>query len=90
VWYGIDNAPIEIKVMMGKDKHAWYTPGVVTKTRYEDATYSGSFSLYDDPKYSDHNAYLTAYLTIPGQRRPLYVSGTSGTRDHTITRNRQG
>jgi hypothetical protein len=27
-WYGIDNAPIEIKVQ-DKDKHHWYTPGVV-------------------------------------------------------------
>ena len=80
-WYGIDNAPIEIKVKIGKDGHSWYTPGVVAKTSLEDATFSGTFTLCDDPKYSDHSALFIAYLvgppgqyqvTIPSTHNPPY------------------
>jgi hypothetical protein len=78
-WVNVDNAPIEIKVMMGKDKHGWYTPAVVTKTG-ADATFRYTFSLCDNPKYSDHSAYLTAYFPggkVSGQHPGPYAEGTS-------------
>ena len=76
-WNQLDNAPIEIKVMMGKDKHAWYTPGVVTHTANGfHYNIDGTFSLCDDPKYSknDHNAYLTAYLAVPAGLESIKLS----------------
>jgi hypothetical protein len=72
---GLDNAPIEIKVFVGKDKHLVYQPGVVATTGL-DGTFNGTFALCDDPKYSDHSAILTAYVhaasdgTIPGSKYP--------------------
>jgi hypothetical protein len=62
-WYGVDNAPIEIKVKVGHDGHYWYEPGVVAKTRLEDATFSGTIKeLCDSPNYGDHSALFSAYL----------------------------
>jgi hypothetical protein len=63
-WNPIDNAAIEIKLYVGKDKHASYQPGVITKTK-ADGTIDGKFSFCDSSKYNDHIAYLTAYLNIP-------------------------
>ncbi len=84
-WVNLDKAPIEIKVMMGKDvshAHGWYTPGVVTKTA-ADGTFAGTFPLCDDPKYTDHSAYLTAYFSggeVSGSKYPgPDVQGTSST-----------
>jgi hypothetical protein len=63
-WYGIDNAPIEIKVQ-DKDKHDWYTPGVVAKTG-ADATFSGRFALCHLNSDQKTSAYFTAYgHTVP-------------------------
>jgi hypothetical protein len=69
-------------VKIGKDGHAWYTPGVVATTRLEDATFSGSFSLCDNAtKSTDHSALFIAYLhgpagkyavTIPSKHDPPY------------------
>ena len=75
-WYGIDNAPIEIKAKIGKDGHSWYTPGVVVKTSIEDATFSGTFTLCDDPKYSDHSALYSAYMPVPSGQYVVKVSGS--------------
>jgi hypothetical protein len=57
-WRLINNAPIEVKVQEGKDKHAWYTPGIVGKT-LPSGQLQYDFSLCDDPKYSknDHTSY---------------------------------
>jgi hypothetical protein len=63
----LDNAAIEIKAYIGNDKHYWYTPGVVTKTK-ADGTFDGKLSLpipCDSPVYHDHTAYTTFYLNIP-------------------------
>jgi hypothetical protein len=60
----IDNAAIEIKGYVGKDKHYSFSPGLVAKTK-ADGTFDGSFRLCDQPQYSDHSAYLTYYLNIP-------------------------
>jgi hypothetical protein len=71
----VGNAPIEIKVMMGKDNNHqphWYSTQAKTNS---DGTFSGSFWLCDDPRYSNHDAYFTAYLvlisdhTVPGTRQ---------------------
>jgi hypothetical protein len=58
--YPLANAPIELKVQQGDDKHAWYTPGIVHSSA--DATFNYGFSLCDDPKYSNHNAYPLWYF----------------------------
>jgi hypothetical protein len=84
-WYGIDNAPIEIKVKLTHAHgapDAWYTPGVVGKTRLEDATFSGSFSLCDNvTSYGGPIAYFLTYVkgppgqyvvTIPSKHDPPY------------------
>jgi hypothetical protein len=70
-WIGsdwpIDNAAMEIKVKIGKDGHAWYTPGVVGKTD-ANGIFQYTFSLCDKPQYSDHSALFIAYLVgTPGQ-----------------------
>jgi hypothetical protein len=72
--YGIDNAPIEIKVQQGRPAHAWYAPPA-TKTPPDESTFSGAFSLCDEEKYSDHSAYLTAYFAggkVPSVHNPPY------------------
>ncbi len=64
-YYEVDNAHIEIKVVVGKDKHLVCCQPSVLATTGLDGTFSGTFTLCDDPKYSDHGAILTAYLVGP-------------------------
>jgi hypothetical protein len=76
VMYGIDNAPIQIKVFMGqKPVHEVWDHGDITQTPRDESTFSGSIQLCDDPKYSDHNAVLTAYFhggKVPSVHDPPY------------------
>jgi hypothetical protein len=71
VWYGIDNAPIEIKVQMGKKAHDWFTPGIIDHTASADATFKYKFTLCDDQGKAyagtDHDAYVTAYFPGNGE-----------------------
>jgi hypothetical protein len=59
-WYGIDKAPIEIKVKLGRDGHGLYTLPYLRQTN-DLAMFAGTFSLCDAPAATNHDAYLTAY-----------------------------
>jgi hypothetical protein len=77
-WYGIDNARITFKVQEGKDKHAFYEPAATTTENQEGnngGSFSGSFNLCDDPKYSDHIGYFTAYYAGSEQYAPSKYHG---------------
>jgi hypothetical protein len=77
-WYGIDKVPVTFKVQEGKDKHAWYEPAATTTENQEGnngGSFSGSFNLCDDPKYSDHIGYFTAYYAGSAQYAPSKYHG---------------
>jgi hypothetical protein len=80
-WVNINNAPLEIKVQEGHDKHGWYQRNPATTTA-SDGTFGDTFQLCDKGG-PDHNAYLTIYFhggTISGSKYPgPYVNNLQST-----------